>query len=1397
MIEQDFDDKKTRIIDLGVRVNPLSTDEKTNFEKGKPITTNTNRTQKRGARRNLERYKLRRENLIEILIEHHFITKETPLAEVGKNTTHETLRIRAKSAKEKVSLEDLARILLAINKKRGYKSSRKINENEGKAIDVMAVAKKLYDENLTPAQYALQLLNANKRYIPDFYRSDLKAEFNAIWTFQKQFYPTILTVELYNDLQDKNGKQTWAICKEPFNIEGIELAEKGNDLKKKKYQLRINGLSEQLDLESLAIVFQEINNDLNNSSGYLGAISDRSKKLYFNKETVGEYQWKQIQKNPHTSLKNQVFYRQDYLDEFEQIWETQAKFYPEILTLELKEEIRDVIIFYQRKLKSQKGLLSFCQFESWEVNKTDKEGNIIIDKNTKLPKKKRMGKKVISKSSPLFQECKIWQNINNLTFSRTNKLKRNLLNQKIEEIFILDEENRNLLFEELNLRGKLSQKEILKLFKLKPKEWKTNYSEDLEGNNTNASLYNVYQKIAENEGYGFDWNKKTAKEIKEELRAVFSQIGINTDILNFNANLKGKELENQASYQLWHLLYSAEGDQKISDEDQMIYGTSAVSLKKNLVEKFGFKPEYSKWLANISLQQDYGNLSSKAIRKIIPFLQDGHNYSEACQLAGYNHSNSLTKEENENRPLAEKLALLPKNSLRNPVVEKILNQMVNVVNEIIKTYGKPDEVRIELARELKKSAKERKEMTSKIEEATKRNEDLKKLITKEFGIPNPTKNDIIRFRLWKELEPLAHKDIFTGKEIKPNDLFSKNIDIEHIIPKALLFDDSFSNKTLAFKNTNIKKANRTGYDFINGDTASDLEGYLHRIETLYNAGKGSLSEAKYKKLLMSQYQIPDGFIERDLRNSQYISKMARTMLLKAVKNVVVTTGSITDKLREDWGLTNIMKELNLPKYRALGLTKREERLDVGKGEIKVVEIIEDWTKRNDHRHHAMDALTVAFTTHSHIQYLNYLDARRDENHEKHSDIIGIEKKITYEKTKKNGKKKRKFIEPMPNFRSEAKQYIESILISIKAKNKVVTINKNYTKGGNSKPQRVLTPRGQLHEETIYGKIKRPLAQTTKLNKRFSLEKANLIINPKEKELILNHLSKFNNNPEIAFNTKTLEKEPILFNNEPIEEVRCFEEIFTIRKPITPDLKVKDVIDEKIKAVLENRLKAFNNNAKKAFSDLDKNPIWLNKEKGISIKRVTIKSFFQNMKDNAIDIKRNELGNPILDENGKEIPNRYVNLGNNHHVAIYRDKKGKLQEKVVSFFEAVTRANQGLPIIDKEYNKHLGWEFLFTMKQNEMFIFPNDDFDINEIDLLDEKNATLISKHLFRVQSISSKYYLFNHHLETKAVTGGDLQNKKMLSGITYHFIQSEQHLEGIIKVRINPIGKIVEVGEYK
>ena len=130
--EAENNNEKSTIIKTGARVIPLTTDEQGNFEKGKAITTNQDRTSKRSARRNLQRYKLRRQELLKVLIENGFINQESILCEDGKETTYQTLELRAKAATNRIEKDELARVFLAINKKRGYKSSRKAkNEDEG------------------------------------------------------------------------------------------------------------------------------------------------------------------------------------------------------------------------------------------------------------------------------------------------------------------------------------------------------------------------------------------------------------------------------------------------------------------------------------------------------------------------------------------------------------------------------------------------------------------------------------------------------------------------------------------------------------------------------------------------------------------------------------------------------------------------------------------------------------------------------------------------------------------------------------------------------------------------------------------------------------------------------------------------------------------------------------------------------------------------------------------------------------------------------------------------------------------------------------------------------------------------------------------------------------------
>ncbi|MEN8805770.1 MAG: type II CRISPR RNA-guided endonuclease Cas9 [Wenyingzhuangia sp.] len=1362
--EAEKENETSKIIKLGVRVNPLSTEEVKDFEKGKPTTINADRTQKRGIRRNLQRYKLRRKNLIDVLTQNNIIDENSVLTEEGKNSTFETLSLRNKAPKEKIGEEEFARILLSINKKRGYKCCRKAkSEEEGKMIDGMSVAKELYENNYTPGQYTYQLLLNHKKYIPDFYESDLKNEFLQIWDFQKQFYPALLTETLFNRLENKN--QIWAICKGPFDLKGISHKGSAEEKTLDKYKWRSEALTTQIDLETLAIVLQEINQDINKSNGYLGAIGDRSKKLYFHKMTVGQYLYKQLTTNKHTSIKNQVFYRQDYLDEFEKIWETQAKYNPK-LTATLKKEIRDIVIFYQRRLKSKKGLINICEYEKKTIE--------MVKKN-KI-KMKVVGPRVIPKSSPIFQEYKIWQNINNLVFTPKNE-KKNHLDLDVSKGTLTAIQRTNL-FEELNLRGTLKISSVLKILGMKSKDWKCNFKE-VEGNKTNHALYKVLQQIAKDEGHGVDWDKKSATEIKEELLILLTKTGIDPNIINFNIN--SEHPEKQTSYQFWHLLYSAEDDLKTNKEDEAIYGKNSVGLKKKLHLKFGVPVAYTFLFANVILQPDYGNLSCKAIKKIIPHLQKGLEYSEAVKLAGYKHTSSLTKEENLKRILKDKLEQLPKNSLRNPVVEKILNQMVNVVNQIIEHYGKPDEIRIELARELKKSAKDRKEMISYILKATKRNQEIKRTLTKApFNIKHPSKNDIVKYRLYKELKPLGYKTLYTDKYIEPHMLFTKAIEIEHIIPKAVVYDDSFSNKTLAYSEVNLKKSKMTSYDYIDKTDHKNLEGFIQRVHDFYGKGKNEVSKSKYLNLLTSLDQLSHDFIERELKNTQYIAKKAKEILFDICREVHTTNGKITDKLRNDWDLLNVMKELNLPKYRKIGMTVIEERKNGN-----TVEQIIDWSKRNDHRHHAMDALVIAFTSKSLTQHINTLNAKNDQQSVK---SIMINKKQEA-KLKTNGL----YVLPMPNFRTEAKLHLEKILISFKSKNKVVTNNINIIKIKKGTLKKVqLTPRGKLHKETIYGHSKKEIVQKEKIGSSFTLDKIHTITQPKYRAAVLKRMAEYQNDPKLAFGGKnTLRKNPIVLDDGtkmPIMvTTKSFQDLYTIRKGIGPDLKIEKVIDPKIRKLLYKRIEEHNGDRKAALSNLETEPIWLNETKGIAIKKVTMSGVSQV---EALHTKKDHRGKVILDANKNTQPVDFVSTGNNHHVAIYRDPEGKLQEQIVSMFEANARVNQNEPVVNKNFNKEIGWEFLFTLKQNEMFVFPNEEFDPNEYDLLDEKNHYKISPHLFRVQKLSTKNYFFRHHLETT------VELKKELKNITYKPQLGLLGIKGIVKVRTNHLGNIVQVGEY-
>lgn len=1362
--EAQNDSENSTIKAIGVNADFLTDKEPNDFEQGKSISTNADRRLKHGARINLQRYKQRRDNLLKLLRDNNIIDDSTVLTEDGAGTTFETMRLRALAATEPISLAEFARVLLTINKKRGYKSNRKLDvtansDSEDTCIDGITVAEELFQKGITPGQYTWQLLSQNKKYIPDFYPSDLQQEFDRIFAKQQSFYPELLTEDLRKSLQNKTEKQTWALCAKHLDLTGLKRQTKDLDQKKEEYRWRAEALSQKMDLEQIGVILSKINGKIKSASGYLGSISDHSKQLKINNITVGQYLYSLLKHNPHTRLKDVIFYRQNYIDEFDTIWLTQSHHHPE-LTDELRDKIRNTVIFYQRPLKSQKGSVNYCSLESKTVKTAD-------GKNKQLT----YGLKVSPKSSPLFQEAKIWQIVNNLRISETDSL------TPIE----LTADQKQKLVHELTWRGELTDREALKILERKPSMYSLNY-DHIDGNNTNALLLKHFIKVVEQWDCGVNALKgMQAAEKAAWLEDKFRAKGVCTDIFHFDSSKPGQQFEQQPAYQLWHLIYSYESDDSLSGNDTLI---------KCLCDKFGFDPDSAAIVARCTFAPGYGNLSAKALRKILPHLKHGLTYDKACVEAGYTQQATAD--------YLAKLETMPKGTLRNPVVEKVLNALIHTVNSLIDTYGRPDEIRIELARELKKSAKERKEAYDAINKAKRDNESLRKILTSEFGINNPSRTDIVRLKLYQELKDNKYHTLYSDTYIRVEDLFTKKFDIEHIIPQSRLFDDSFANKTLETREINIDKSNDTAWDYVNRKYGADHAAeYKERVQNLFH--KGSISKSKYKNLMTAGSDIPTDFINRELRDTQYISRKALELLSRVSPSVVATTGSITARLREDWQLVDVLKELNWDKYDAAGLTETKYNRDGHQ-----VRRIKDWSKRNDHRHHAMDAITIAFTRREFIQYLNNLNAQSD----KSGAIYAIRSQYM-ERDRNNGLRFKAPI-PLQLFRAQAKDQLERLFISFRAKTKVVTANTNTVKakGGVLKTKQ-LTPRGELHKDTFYGCIQQHVTDTERIGVSFDAKKIATVANAAERRALMKRLDEFGGDPRKAFTGKNSPaKNPIYLDNaktvqiKPAVKIVKTATVYTTRKKITPDIKIDKVIDLGIRNILKQRLDEYGNDNVTAFSNLDENPIYLNKEKGITIKRVTLTGPTNVV---SLHTKKDHHGMPILDAEGREQYVDFVNTGNNHHVAIYSDAKGNLQEYVVSFFEATSRACHvpPKPIIDKNYHSDEGWKFMFTMKINEYFVFPRYEaridnngnsetiktFDPHDIDLLNPENYALISPNLFRVQKLSSKDYYFRHHLDTSTETTKELQNQ------TWKRITSLSTLSEAVKVRIDRLGRIVAVGE--
>src|SRR5690606_16625745 len=276
-----------------------------------------------------------------------------------------------------------------------------------------------------------------------------------------------------------------------------------------------------------------------------------------------------------------------------------------------------------------------------------------------------------------FELFRIWQKINDLSWKNPNGESFKPTPEQKQKL-------KNVLWngENLNSKHKLTITEIKKIL----------------GYGRNDKIYLNFTELDGSRTYAILKNALEAAGIENPEQYLFFNLDVND--------------EKGGLFELWHITYSLPTEKEVVN-----------TLKK----RFGFSENQVEIIAKrVGYSSDYGSLSTRAIRKLLPYLEKGLGYSDACDEAGYDHSGYKTEIE-----LQPKLKQLKKNELRNPVVEQILNQVVNVVNLVIEKYGKIDEIRVELARELRNSAKTRKNISLSNSKNKKNNDSIRKKLLEE------------------------------------------------------------------------------------------------------------------------------------------------------------------------------------------------------------------------------------------------------------------------------------------------------------------------------------------------------------------------------------------------------------------------------------------------------------------------------------------------------------------------------------------------------------------------------------------------------------------------------------------------------------------------------------------
>lgn len=1003
LIERNTEQSEGKIVDAGSRIIPMPQDAISKYETGNLQSAASVRTDYRGMRRLYERAELRRSRLLRVLNilgflpEHYreaidftnhlgqFKDHGEPLLPykrneegknefIFKNAFHEMLEdmrnhhpelvaddkkipydwtiyyLRKKALSQSISKEELAWIILNFNTKRGYYQLR------GKEEETATNDNQVYD--------VLEVSNVEETGPNN----------------KKKGYNWYLIHFTNGKVQNRTWKE--APCHIGDQVECIIT-----------YQVKKDG-SPKLD-ENGEQLYKITAPDPNDWT-----LRKKRTESIINKEhvTVGAYIYDHLMEHPEDKIRGKYVHtieRKYYKEELRIILDKQKEYIPELRDRNLLSQciselyhhneahrkalndqdftrlFVDDIIFYQRPLKSKKSLIADCPLEFYPYR--DKDG---VWKHRPI--------KCTPRSNPLFQEFRLWQFIQNLRiFLREQKQENGKLKLDVDVTnqFLSTPEDYCDLFDWMKQKSDITQKQLLAYpaFHLgkKTKDYRWNYVDDDKHTYPLCSTHHdICQALKDVEG--------------------------------------APTLSTEQEKDLWHILYSV--DDRYELEKALCHFAEKYSLdSESFVNALTtFKP----------FDNSYASYSEKAIKKMLPLMRTGRYWNakdidshilqriehlitgeaddsirnsvrekcqgldqiekyqflpvwKACYVVYNRHSEAIdtgrwsSPDDIDNYLKSE----LRQGSLRNPVVESVLTESLRVVRDVWKQYGKPEEVHIEMGRDLKQNKAQRQKANSAMLANQQTNLRIRCMLQEfadpEFHIDNvrpqspsqqellkiyeqgvldstdnipddiqtiidhigdknkgASRSDMLRYKLWLEQK---YQSPYTGQPISLSRLFTSEYEIEHVIPQARYFDDSLNNKVICESEVNREKGSMLAYEFIKSKGGMIVKGtggrqykildtvqYEEFVKSHYSSNK-----RKMRNLLLDD--IPDSFISKQLNDTRYMARKALDIFSHLVreeykddsavsKNVIACNGAITDRLKKDWGLNNVWNDIVAPRF---------------------------------------------------------------------------------------------------------------------------------------------------------------------------------------------------------------------------------------------------------------------------------------------------------------------------------------------------------------------------------------------------------------------------------------------------------------------------------------------------